>query len=147
MARNEDLACFICEKAPCACKAQGATPKRATPRKPAEPPVAAKPESVAPSKPSFVERMREQAKRETDAAQGSAIENRWAKRTERTQARFAGKMTDSEAATLAAVRALSNVFEIHPDDLEPFRDRLSKPPTVEEKAGAWRYRRSGESFI
>lgn len=147
MARNEDLACFICEEAPCACKARGATPKKLAPRNPAKPPVAAEPDSTVPSKISFVERMREQAKRETDDAQESAIEDRWAKRTERTQARFAGKMTDSEAATLAAVRALSDVFEIHPDDLAPFQDRLSKPPTVEEKAGAWRHRRNGNDSI
>lgn len=144
MARVEDLACFICEEAPCICKKQGVTPKKAAPRKTTPPPVAAKPEPAAPEKPSFVERMRQQAKEKAGAAQESAVEDRWMKRTERAPTRFAGKMTDDEAALLSAVRALSNVFEIHPDDLAPFQDRLSRPPTVEEKAGAWRQKRNAK---
>ena len=147
MARNEGLLCLICMLTPCGCnKPQGVTPRKAGPRKP----VPANPEEPAattpavPVKPSFMDKIRQQAAREESTKKAEALKARLTRGPEQSPSRFSEKMTDEEAALLSAVRLLSDAFEIHPDDLEPFKDRLSREPSVEERAGAWRYRRNVE---
>jgi hypothetical protein len=146
MAKNEGIPCLICEFAPCACSQprRGARPvkPRATPKPVAETPVEPVPSIPEPAKPSFVERMREQAASREQEEKRRRLEEQQAP-SHSAPSRF-NEMTDNEAAMLAAVRCLSEAFEIHPDDLAPFRDRLAKPPSVEERAGAWRYRRDVE---
>lgn len=139
--KNDGLLCLICMQSPCACnKPQGDRPRKATPKpvvKCGDPTV----ESPAKIRPSFTERMRAEA-REKSAKEKQARLDALRKRDAKPRARFTETMTDEQAALLAAVRALSEVFEIHPDDLAPFKDKLSRPATVEERAKAWRYRRS-----
>lgn len=151
MAKNEGLLCLICGEVPCGCnKPQGApprkkaAPKKATP-KPVEKVQAAPVES--PVKPSFRERMRQAATEKQQEEVRRRAENRFKPMSEEVPAsRFSHKMTDEEAALLAAVRTLSEAFEIHPDDLAPFKEKLDKPPSVEERAGTWRYRKNARGF-
>lgn len=148
MARNDDLACLICMSAPCACnKPQGATPRRAGPRKAATPkpaPESIQEEAAPPARPSFMDKIRQQAAAEEAGKKSKELQDKLIRTPVKSQSRFAERMTDEEAALLAAVRLLSEAFEIHPDDLQPFKDRLSREPSVEERAGAWRYRNGGQ---
>ena len=142
MARNDDVVCLICEEVPCGCnKPKGASPRRAAPKASVlKPEPQAKP--TAPARPSFLDRMR----RDSSAAAAAKARDRLVDQVRpptSADKRFTQKMTDEEAALLSAVRCLSEAFEIHPDDLAPFQDRLNRPPSVEERSGAWRYRRDG----
>lgn len=52
-----------------------------------------------------------------------------------------GHLAPTDALTLQALRNLSAVFEIDGADIEPYREALSKPASVEERSLAWQERR------
>ena len=72
------------------------------------------------------------------AARADELDNQKAKLDSPPETRYINPV---DAVTLQAIRTLSLYFEVDGPGLDPYRNELSKPASVNERATAWREKR------
>lgn len=130
MSKRPDVnACVFCGDN-CQC---GVKPKKAAvprPRKPKDEEVI-----VTTPKPSAIEEMRV-------AHQAFQLDDR-RRAASQPRPQAMNELNEADAVTMQALRNLQTAFTIDGPDLARFRPYLDKPPTITERASAWRMQRRG----
>lgn len=132
MARK-DSHCIFCEPDPCSCNT-----KKKPVNKRHNPPKAAKADEpvVAVLKPSAIEAMR----REAQESQLAEIR----RRLDHPRPRSMTELGEEDVPMVQALRALQSAFTVEGPEIDKYKQYLSQPPTVTERAIAWRTRRRGD---
>ena len=132
MARK-DSHCIFCEPDPCSCN----TKKKSVDRKHNPPKAARADEPVAAVlKPSVIDAMR----REAQESQLADIK----RRLDKPRSRSMTELGEEDVPVVQALRALQSAFTVEGPEIDKYKQYLSQPPTVTERATAWRMRRGGD---